>query len=77
MTAFLKWIFSMLGSMGKISDEDYADFKRLFHRKIFRFMELLKDEVTSSLNFKNFDTYTAKVNSPELRHFQWNIFLRR
>jgi hypothetical protein len=57
--------FNMLGNVGKISHEDYADFKRLFRRKLVKFMELLKQSVQPVLDFKNCDTYVAKVN-PEV-----------
>lgn len=53
--------FSMLGSLGKIPDEDYADFKRMFHRRISKFMDLLKAEVQSVLTFKNFDSYISRL----------------
>ncbi|KKL70058.1 hypothetical protein LCGC14_2108710 [marine sediment metagenome] len=53
--------FYMLGSLGKIPDEDYADSKRLFHRKISKFMEMLKIEMQSVLNFKNFDIHISRV----------------
>lgn len=53
--------FSMLGSLGKIPDEDYVDFKRMFHRKIIKFMDLLKAEVRSVLTFKNFDIYISRL----------------
>jgi len=53
--------FSMLGSLGKIPDEDYADFKRMFHRKISKFMDLLKAEVQPILDFTNFDVYISRL----------------
>ena len=53
--------FSMLGSLGKIPDEDYADFKRLFEKKVTKFMDLLKDEVTPILDFKKSDIYISKL----------------
>jgi len=53
--------FTLLGSLGKIPDEDYADYKRLFQKKVTRFMALLKKEVAPILNFKNFDIYISKL----------------
>ena len=60
-SGFSEMDFSMLGSLGKIPDEDYADSKRLFHRKISKFMEMLKIEMQSVLNFKNFDIHISRV----------------
>ena len=60
-SGFSELDFSMLGWLGKIPDEDYADFKRLFHKKIARFMELLKAEVEPVLSFKNFKPYISKL----------------
>ncbi|MBN1273437.1 MAG: hypothetical protein JXB26_14310 [Candidatus Aminicenantes bacterium] len=54
--------FSMLGYLGKIPDEDYADFKRLFLRKVTKFMDLLKDDVKPVLDVKNFGSYIGKLN---------------
>ncbi len=53
--------FSMLGSLGKIPDEDYADFKRMFQKKTVKFMKLLKTEIEPFLSFKNFDSYISKL----------------
>ena len=39
----------MLGALGKIPDEDFSDFKRLFHRKIDKFLALLEAEIAPRL----------------------------
>ncbi|MFC1580066.1 hypothetical protein ACFL4N_04070 [Thermodesulfobacteriota bacterium] len=54
--------FTMLGRIGRISDEDYLDFKRMLHKKIEKFMVLLDEDVGPNLDFKNYGWRTAKVN---------------
>ena len=60
-SGFSELDFAMLGWLGKISDEDYTDFKRLFHRKITRFMEHLKTAVEPTLRFKKYNIYISKL----------------
>lgn len=54
--------FEMLGAIGKLTKEDYLDFKRLFHRKAERFMELLHEQVQHELAFKNHDHQVGRVD---------------
>ena len=53
--------FAMLGALGKIPDEDFSDFKRLFHRKTEKFMALLKAEIAPVYNFKPFKSYISRL----------------
>jgi len=64
--------FSMLGAIGKISDEEYLDFKRLFHRKMEKFMDLLNEEIEPAFQFKTYIYQVGKVNpkSPVI----WSAF---
>lgn len=52
--------FKMLGSIGKITTEDYMDFKRIFVRKIEKFMEQLKGNIEPIINTKNFKSHIVK-----------------
>ena len=52
--------FSMLGALGKIPDEDFLDFKRMFHRKVSKFMGLLEDSVKPISTSKNTDIYVSQ-----------------
>jgi len=45
--------FSMLGSILTITEEDYLDFKRMLHRKIEKFKNLLYADVKQYIVFKN------------------------
>ncbi|NUO83376.1 hypothetical protein HUU05_25165 [candidate division KSB1 bacterium] len=55
--------FEMLGAIGKMTQEDYLDFKRLFHRKAEKFMALLQDQIKPTLAFKNHDHQVGRVDS--------------
>jgi hypothetical protein len=48
--------------IGKISDEEYLDFKRLFHRKIEKFMSLLSEQIKPVYQFKNYAYHMGKIN---------------
>jgi hypothetical protein len=54
--------FEMLGSVGRIPDEDFLDFKRALHRKIGKFITMLTVEIKPSFSFKNFETYVPGVS---------------
>lgn len=64
--------FTMLGELRRVKKEDYVDFKRILHKKIEKFMILLKDELQESLKFLNFDFKIAQVHakSPDV----WSAF---
>jgi hypothetical protein len=53
----------MMGAIGKISKEDYLDFKRMFNRKAEKFTNLLDEEIRPILLFKNFGWKTSKVTA--------------
>jgi len=55
--------FEMMGAIGKISSEDYLDFKRMFNRKAEKFTNLLDEEIRPILLFKNFGWKTSKVTA--------------
>ena len=55
--------FAMLGALGKIPDEDFSDFKRLFHRKTDKFMALLEAEIAPIYSFKPFKSYVSRVKT--------------
>jgi len=57
--------FGMLGAIGRISGEDYLDFKRMLHKKIEKFMVLLDESVGPDLDFKNYGWRFAKVNATD------------
>lgn len=69
---FLASDFSMLGAISKISGEEYLDFKRLFHRKIEKFMQLLNEQIKDAFQFKKYNYQVGKVNpkSPDV----WSAF---
>jgi len=58
---FVESDYRMLGSLGMIPDEDFLDHKRLFHRKMNKFMESLNEKLSPIMSFKNYDWRTAKV----------------
>ena len=51
---FNKSDFEMLGSLGKVTTEDFIDFKRIFLKKIEKFMVNLEEEIKQILNTENF-----------------------
>jgi len=53
--------FEMLGSIGKIPDEDFLDFKRALRRKIEKFLQKITDAVKPSFDFKNYETHLPGV----------------
>jgi len=55
--------FKMMGAIGKISNTDYLDFKRVFNRKTEKFMTLLDKKLQPILSFKNMAWRTANVTS--------------
>jgi len=55
--------FSMIGSIGKITRDDFLDFKRTFHRKIEKFMTLLDKEIKQEIDFKNYSNKVARVSA--------------
>jgi len=61
---FLASDFVKLGSIGKSSYEEYFDFKRLLHRKIEKFMQLLNEGIEPVLKFKTY-TYQVGKFSPQ------------
>jgi len=52
----------MLGSIGKVSSEDYLDFKRAFHKKLEKFKSLLDGEMKPVFDFKNHGTWVSRVS---------------
>lgn len=55
--------FSMQGWIGKISDEEYLEFKRLFHGKIEKFMNQLDKLIKPAFLFKNYIHKIGPVTS--------------
>jgi len=53
--------FSMLNSIGKVSNEEFLDFKRVLNRKIDKFMSQLKNHLEPEFNFKKFGIHSGKV----------------
>jgi len=53
--------FLMLNSIGKVSNEEFLDFKRVLNRKIDKFMSLLTSNLKADYNFKNFGLHAGKV----------------
>ncbi|MFW9940477.1 MAG: hypothetical protein ACFFFT_05510 [Candidatus Thorarchaeota archaeon] len=64
--------FFMLGELGKIPNEDYIDFKRVFHKKVDKFMSLLYKEITNIIIFKPYYFKVPPINTrnPEV----WSAF---
>jgi hypothetical protein len=58
---FNKSDFEMLGSIGKVTTEDFIDFKRIFLKKIDKFMNLLKKDIEPIINT---DKFKEGLNSP-------------
>jgi len=58
--------FTMLGSIGKMTTEDFIDFKRIFLKKTEKFMEQLKKEIEPIINTNKYKEYIMKggLNSP-------------
>lgn len=63
---FSKSDFIMLGSLGKVTTEDFIDFKRIFLKKIEKLMTSLEEEIKRILNTKNIATHImrGRLNSP-------------
>jgi len=59
--------FTMLGSIGKMTTEDFVDFKRIFLKKIEKFMKYLKKDIDPIINTNKYNYYIMKggLNSPE------------
>jgi len=55
--------FSTLGSISQFRDEDYLDFKRLFRKKVEKFMALLNEEIGLAFDFVNYGFKIGQVNS--------------
>ena len=55
--------FKMMGSIGRISNEDYLDFKRIFNRKTEKFIKLLDKEIQPILSFKKMAWKIAQVTA--------------
>ena len=53
--------FTMLNSIGKISNDDFLDFKRMLNRKIDKFMSRLTSNLKSDFSFKNFGVHAGKA----------------
>jgi len=64
---FSKSDFMMLGSIGKMTTEDFIDFKRIFLKKIEKFMKYLKKDIDPIINTNKYNYYIMKggLNSPE------------
>jgi len=54
--------FEMLNQIGRISSDDYLDFKRILYRKIEKFMEQLYDGLSGKIGFKSSSWKVAKVS---------------
>jgi hypothetical protein len=65
---FKKDDFEMLDSIGKISDEEYLDYKRIFCKKIDKFMDKLDALVKDDLSKFKYDKRYTKSSSP------WSAF---
>jgi hypothetical protein len=63
---FSKSDFMMLGSIGKMTTEDFIDYKRIFLKKIEKFMKFLNDEIKPIIKTKKFKFHIVKgrLNSP-------------
>ncbi|GEM_PF-1312654 len=55
--------FMQLGEIIRMTREDYLDFKRVFHRKIAKFMSLLDEQVQPFFQFKKLAYQVGKVDS--------------
>jgi len=53
--------FAMLNSIGKVTNEEFLDFKRVLNRKIDKFMSLLTSDLRSDFSFKNFGVHAGKA----------------
>ena len=59
---FIDSDFSMAGMIGKIPSDDYLDYKRIFSKKLRKFMDLLDKKVKSNMRFKDYDIWIGKIN---------------
>ena len=60
---FIASDFSTLGSIRQLRDEDYLDFKRLFRKKVEKFMALLNEDIGLTFDFVNYGFKIGQVNS--------------
>jgi hypothetical protein len=63
---FNKTDFIMLGSIEKVTTEDFVDFKRIFLKKIEKFMGYLNQEIKPIINTSKYESHImrGKLNSP-------------
>jgi len=63
---FRKSDFRMLGDIGKVTSQDFIDFKRIFMKKVEKFTKNIDDEIKQILNTKKVKSHTTKgkLNSP-------------
>jgi len=64
--------FTMLNLIGSIPRDDYLDYRRIFSKKIAKFMDSLNEEINTFLNGYNYSWKCAKTN-PDSEN-DWSAF---